>query len=158
MIRAAQFGDIPRLTDILIETHSRSVYAGKVSVDEKEAKRLLVQSVQRNGMKGEGGTLFYVHEKDGRVEGMLILTFQRLYLIGDALMATDMFFVVTPLGDARAASMMLKRALMWCAKVPEIVDVYMNMTGVAGDPARTGRLLERCGFKPTGTIYRKEMP
>jgi len=158
LIRAAQFGDIPRLTDILIETHARSIYAGKANVDEKEAKRLLVQSVQRNGMKGEGGTLFYVHEKNGRPEGMLLLAFQRLYLIGDALMATDMFFVVSPLGDARAASGMLKKAMAWCAKVPEIVDVYINMTGVAGDPARAGRLLGRQGFKPAGAIYRKEMP
>lgn len=158
MIRTAQFGDIPRLTDILIETHARSIYAGRVDVDEKEAKRLLFQSVQRNGMKGEGGTLFYVHERNERVEGMLLLSLQRLYLIGDALMATDMFFIVSPEGDARAASGMIKRAMAWCARVPEIADVYINLTGVAGDHARAGRLLERQGFDPAGTIYRKVMP
>lgn len=155
MIRAPSFGDIPRLVEVIRDTHAVSTYAMRAALDEKEAKRLLMMFIQRNGMKGDGGTLFLVHEMDGRVEGMLILSLQRLYMMLDGLMATDIAFIVTPSGDPRAASDMLRKAKSWCAKAG-IKDIYINATTVAGNPERTGRLLKRHGFQPAGTIYRME--
>jgi hypothetical protein len=157
VIRAARFGDIPAIASVLHEAGARSSYAGRATWDEKECRRLLTQAIQRNGVKTEGGTLCLVSEGRAGVDGVLIMVLQRLYLIAPELRAMELFYVVSPGASGRAGVQMLVKALRWLATVPGCIEVALTPNSVVGDPARVGRMLERKGFAPVGTMYRKEI-
>lgn len=155
-IRAAKFADVPALAGLLVEAHGRSVYAGTVvEVDPKEARALLVRSIQRHGGETCGSTLVLVAERDGMVSGVLLAVLDRILGIGTKLYATDVFFVCSPLVEAADPPAMLGAFSEWALRNPRVYEIVCGVTNVIGDPDRSGKLYERAGFARIGSIYRK---
>ena len=48
-IRAAKFGDIPAIHEMIVEGHARSRYADSSEVSERRTKALIMQAIQRHG-------------------------------------------------------------------------------------------------------------
>lgn len=157
MIRRAEFGDVPRLVEILSAAHARSPYNGIVNIDIKEAKALLVNSIQRHGGQRIGSTFVEVAERYGTVEGFIVGLLQRVYHIGDRLTASDLFWIGTSAIHPRDAARLMKRMIAWAEACPGVVEIQCGATDAAADSKRTGQLLLHMGLTPFGGIYRKEV-
>lgn len=151
-VRAAKFGDIWGIYSIIVESHERSRYAKVCKVDEKRCKALLVQAIQRHGGTTEGATFVAVAAVEDRIEGFIIAVLQPLYLIGDVLEASDMFWVARIGAHGSTAGRLVKAMHKW---VPPGVFVRQGITDIINDLALPGRLLEQHGMRLTGHIYEK---
>lgn len=156
-VRPAKFGDIPRLVVLLKQAHGRSIYARVGNIDEKAAKALLMQSIQRQGLLAAGGTFAAVAEKHAVVEGFLVGIIDRGYHIGDRLMATDMFFYLSEWADPRDAGRLLDAEIAWAAGVPGCVVLRAGVTDAIGDYRRAARLYERRGFRQSGALFERRL-
>ena len=156
MIRDAKFQDIPDVVDFLKSSYLRTHYAehGVAGIDIKEAKRLLVASVQRHGHKTGGGCWVQVAETDGVITGLLLGTLARVYVIGDKLMATDLFWVTSPMADPRDAGNLVRAFIEWARSCPHVVEVRCGTTSIIGSPEDGGAILKRLGLEDYGRIYR----
>ncbi|MCB1511065.1 MAG: hypothetical protein KDJ36_09180 [Hyphomicrobiaceae bacterium] len=159
MVRDANFADIPAMVAVLYAGYLKSHYAGddRVEFDVREAKRLLMQAIQRHGHLTGGGTWVQVAESNGTVTGLIVGTLSRVYAIGTRLMATDLFWVacddVDPLDPAR----LMRNMMAWARSNPDVIEVKCGTTAIIrDDPAAAGVILERLGMKQYGNIYRMD--
>jgi hypothetical protein len=159
MIRNAKNVDIPAIVRLLQEGYSRTHYAksGIVKIDVLEAKRLLVNSIQRHDYKGMGACWVQVAENDGQITGLVLGTFHRIYSIGDMLMATDLFWTTTEGSAITDARDLMKGMIEWAWRSPHCAEVKCGTTAIInGDPGAAGRILERLGLALYGNLYRME--
>jgi len=157
MIRPARFSDVPAMYALLAEGFERSRYRTMGAIDQKVAKGLLVQAIQRDGQPGEGGTLVRVADQDGVVEGMIIAVLQRVYHIGDKLQATDLFYIGSPRCHPADGRGLFDAMVAWADGNPRVVEILATVTDVLLDDwPRVGRLYERRGFVPCGGMWRRK--
>lgn len=155
-IRRATFSDINGIMDLLHDAYDRSIYRGKTEIDEREARALVMRSMQRHGGANEGSTWVAVSEWDGKIQGLILGVLSRVYNIGIHLSCTDIFWVCTedvpPTDPWKLYNSMLK----WAGKNPKVIEIVPGVTGAMMDYERSGKIFVRHGFEPFGTIYRKE--
>ena len=161
MIRNAKFADIHAICRFLLWCHSQSHYAktGTVGVDLEETKRLVGSAISRHGHKTGGGCWVQVAEGiDGNIDGLMLATLQRVYSIGDKLMATDLFWAVNEHAAHGDAFALMRNMIAWAQSCPLVVEVHIATTAViVEDPAVTSRMLRQsfC-MKQYGHIHRLE--
>lgn len=160
-IRNATFSDIPAIVGLLQSGFERSHYANNphgAGIDHAEAKRLLVQAIQRHGNKHGGATWVQVAETDGIVSGLILGTLARVYAIGTHLMASDLFWVTHPMSSPRDAANLMRSFIEWAKSCPHVIEIKCGTTAIINeDPAEAGKILERLGMKPYGNLYRMEV-
>ena len=158
MIRDAKFADIPGIIGLLEYGYAHSHYAkAKLArIDQKEAKRLLVQSIQRHGGKNGGACFVQVAESFGVINGLILGTLARVYAIGDKLTATDLFWLAAPTVNPSEPLRLMKNMVEWAWKSPHVIEVKCGATAIIQDPEGAGSLLERLGMTKFGNIYRME--
>ena len=150
-IRAARFGDIPAIHEIMCETHARSRYVDICQVEERRAKALVMQAIQRHGGSNEGSTFVAVADTGDGLEGFIIGILQPLYLVLNILEATDMFWITRDAHGATAGRL-LKAMHKW---VPEGVIIRQANTDAVSDIELSGRIFEQRGMRLTGHVYEK---
>lgn len=156
--RPATASDLSKVYDMMLEMHARSKYAQDADVDQQTARALLMQALQRHGGKNNGSTYFVVDESDGNLNGFMIGTLQRLYLIGNRLEAMDLYLYARADAPPRSAHALLKSYVDWASDCPKVASIKLSWTDALGvDGERLGALYERKGFKPHGGIYEKVM-
>lgn len=151
-IRLAKFGDVPAIYDVIEDAHRRSRYAALSEIDEKEAKALIMQSIQRNGMQTRGGAFVAVADTGKHLEGIIIGGLQPLYLIGVRLEATDLFWITRENAHATTAGRLLKAFYNW---VPAGAVIRQANSDLISDIEATGKMLQRGGMRLVGHIYEK---
>lgn len=160
-IRDANFSDIPQMLELILYGYGRSHYAKdcRVKVDEKYTKGLLVKGIQRHGHKTGGGCFAQVAENECGVTGLVVGTLNRVYGIGDKLMASDLFWVSrTGVADPTDAPRLMRNMVEWARSNPEVIEIICAVTSVVeDDPRRPGLILERLGMKHYGGIWRMEL-
>lgn len=160
-VRAATFTDIPAIVSLLQQGFERSHYAQAShggGIDQSEAKRLLVQAIQRHGHKNGGATWVQVAETDGIVSGLILGTLARVYAIGTHLMASDLFWITHPMSSPRDAANLMRGMIKWARSCPHVIEIKCGTTAIINDdPAEAGRILERLGMKRYGVLYRMEL-
>lgn len=159
MIRDASFSDIPGIVSLLRDAYQKTHYArtGVAQMDEKEAKRLLVNSIQRhNGVNG-GACFVQVSETNGEVRGFILGTFVRIYSIGDRLSATDLFWLVAPDVYPADPAQLMRNMVAWAERSPACVEVKCGTTAIMQNPEAAGMILKHMGFEPYGRIWRSEI-
>lgn len=157
MIRPARFTDITRITELVLEMHGRSRYAEVDEVDTKAVRSLLMQSIQRHGLKSPGGTCVFVDEPSDKIEGFVVGALDRLYHIGHKLMATDVFLYASERADLWAWSRLMDALAEWAAANPNVVELWSGVSDAIGDWHRTERLYQRKGMSQIGVIYERKL-
>lgn len=161
MIRDAKFADIPAIVGVLEQGFARSHYANAsngAGIDVAETKRLLFQAIQRHGHKNGGATWVQVSETDGVVTGVILGVLTRVYGIGTHLMASDMFWLTTPMASARDAGNLMRSFVDWAKTCPNVIEIKCGTTAVINDdPSSAGKVLERIGMTKYGNLYRMEI-
>ena len=153
--RPARFGDIPRLAELLEQAHQRSKYRDRTTVNVKEIKALMMQSIQRHGLAQAGGSCIFVTEHQGAVDGFIAGLLERVYHVGDKLSATDFFFYVAPDGSPASAGGLIDAFVDWARGVEAVIEIRLGATDIIQDYQRTAALYRRKGFIQTGVIYER---
>jgi hypothetical protein len=154
MIRRAKFQDIPEIFNLMVEGHARSKYRDRDAIDAKEAKGLLMNAIQRHGLKREGGTcVFVTDEVDGFILGML----DRVYIVGTKLQARDVFYYCRPSAHPQDAIGLLGEYMAWAADVPNVIEVRASVTDIIGNVEKVEALYARCGFSRVGVVMERKI-
>ena len=159
MIRDAKNVDIPAIVMLLHEGFSRSHYAGKErgEIDTVEAKRMLMQAIQRHGHKTGGGCFVQVAETNGTVTGFILGTLARVYGIGSRLFATDMFWLASKDIHPGDPMKLMAGMIAWAKSSPDCIEIRCGTPAVIlSAPGDAGVILERLGMTKYSTIYRME--
>lgn len=159
MIRDAAFSDIPGIVSLLKDAYQKTHYArqGVASIDEKEAKRLLVQAIQRHGGANGGSCFVQVSETNGQVRAFILGTLVRVYSIGDRLSASDLFWLAAPDAYPADPAQLMRNMVAWAEKAPACIEVKCGTTAIMQNPEAAGMILKRMGFEPYGKIWRSEI-
>lgn len=155
--RAAKFGDIPRLTELLEQAYRRSKYRDRTTVSVKEIKSLMMQAIQRHGLAQAGGACVFVSEHHDAVDGFIAGLLERIYHVGDRLSATDFFFYVDPDGSPASASGLIDAFIDWALGIEGVIEIRLGATDIIQDYQRTAALYRRKGFVQTGVIYERRL-
>jgi hypothetical protein len=153
MIRQAKCGDIPALTELMLDMYRRSQYVEYDEPDIKETKSILLQAITRHGLKAAGGTCVFVIEEDGTLTGFIIGVLERFYHIGKKLSATDLFYYAIDGADPREAIRLFDAYLEWARKIPNVIRIRNGATDAIGDYGKVEKLYQRRGLTQEGVIY-----
>ena len=156
MIRPAKMQDIPAILNLLEDAHSRSIYADVCGIHCDTALGLLSQSVW--GAKQQGSEFFaHVAETDGTIEGLIIGMAVPLYLIGDKLMVSDLFWVCSENVDPKDPIRLMKAMIHWAQHKSDVVEVRCGATPVIQSPEKASKMLKHLGMQPYGEFFRMEI-
>lgn len=159
MMRAARFADTPRIVDLLVEQQMLSRYDGHVAIDVDYAKKFVAQLIQRHEGTTQGGTCTYVIEDaDGVVEAFIIGILDRVYHIGDALQAHDVFFVCSERAPARAMFDLFDAYVDWATANPKVFEITPSRSDALPGSERLDKFFERRGFADGGRMFRRSNP
>lgn len=152
MLRPGRFSDLPSLAEFFLDRWS----AGKMAhlpINEERLHFVLATAIQNHGRAGH----LSVWEQDGTIQGAILGGLSPLYLVTEALEATDLAWIVAPGASPRAGAALLKAFDDWAWSNPAVVRVKHGVCDTMGivHPAAV-RLLERQGFSLTGGIYEKD--
>lgn len=157
MIRPAKFGDIPRLYALLYEGYERSKYREHMAVDAKATKALLMNAIQRHGLKREGGMCVFVSEHGGVVDGMVVGTLNRVYFIGSKLMAQDVFLYTARGANPSSASDLFDAYVDWGMANESVFEIKASASDIIGDVDRVEALYRRKGFIRCGSVFERRV-
>lgn len=160
VIRNASFSDIPAIVRLLQEAYLDTHYAksGLAEIDEAEAKRLLLASIQRHGQRHGGACWVQVADNGAGITGFILGTLARVYVIGNKLMASDVFWLTSAHAEPRDAPALMRGMLSWAWSSPHVVEARCGTTSVLRDHHDAGKILIRLGMEHYGGIYRMERP
>lgn len=157
MLRTGKPADTWRIVTLLEETHSNSRYAA-LPFDRRAAQSLVMQAIQRNMGEHDGGCIVVVEEVDGTVEAVIIGTLSRVYMVVDALKATDLFLVASPKASLLAARKLLGAYVAWAERNAGVYEIELTHTDVTEASAAMGGIYSAMGFEPFGHAYRRANP
>ena len=157
-VRPARHTDAWRIVELLVAKQERSIYAGRVEVDGPFARKLVSSLVQRHGAANDGASCVFVVENDaGIVCAFIAGMLSRVYLIGDKLVAQDLFLVADKIAPVSAHSELIDAYVGWAKSCPKVVEINLSWTDVAGGDDRVGAIYERKSFTRCGAIYRHDL-
>jgi hypothetical protein len=156
MIRAATMSDLPRLYDLLLEMQSKSKYAGVVDVDEATAKSLLLNMVRKHGGTNNGSSCFFVIEAFGKIEGFIIGMLDRVYHIGNRLMANDIYLYCTKNAPKMGWSKLIDAYVSWALSNPKVHEIKGSWQDALGSNGEImDKAMQRKGFRRCGMIWER---
>lgn len=156
-LRTARIADTQAVVDLIAATHERSRYA-ELPFDRQAARSLVMQAVQRNLGKNDGGCLVVVDEVNDQIEAVIIATLSKVYMVVDALKATDLFLVASPEASPFAARRLLGAYIAWAESNPKVYEIELTHTDVTEESARMGEVYQAMGFAAFGHAYRRSNP
>lgn len=159
MIRDAKAVDIPAIIELLERGYERTHYSksGLVRIDVDEAKKLLLNAIFRHGRKSGGACWVQVSETLGQLSGLIVGNLQRVYSIGDKLVASDLFWTTNGFAEPGDALALMRGMISWAWSCPAVIEINCGATAIINnDPEMAGRLLGQLGMKRYGVLYRME--
>jgi GNAT superfamily N-acetyltransferase len=157
-LRPARTVDAFALAAMLERQHARSRFQSLCQVDAPYTRKLMAQAIQRHAGTNDGATLVNVVEANGEIAAFCVGILTRVYHIGTALAAQDMFLVSDADAPALAPRRLLAAFLTWAQTNPRVVEVNLSHTDALPEGDRMGRVYERMGFERCGGIYRRANP
>lgn len=153
MIRPAKFSDIPAILSLMAEGYQRSKYRDIDTIDRREANALLMNAVQRHGLRREGGSCVFV--SDG-VDGFITGLVDRLYHVGTKLVAQDVFFYVRPGAAPQIAPGLLSAYVEWASSIRDVVVIRNGITDLISDPEKIEQFYRAAGFERCGVMMERK--
>ena len=127
MLRPARFSDAFRLVEILEETRSKSRYAGHVNIDAERARKTIAGFIQRHGGVHDGGTcVFVVEDAEGVIQSFCVGSLYRVYLVGDQLVAQDMYLICTDAAPPGSRRKLINAYLDWAESNPNVFEINLS--------------------------------
>ena len=100
MIREAKFADTPGHRAVLRRVHAKSKYAATTMLNDKALNNMVMGIIAGQNQHGPEATFVRVVEHQGKVQGFMAASLNRIYGICDKLTASDTFII----SESRRAS------------------------------------------------------
>jgi len=156
LIRRANFGDIPRLVEIMQAAHDRSIVADISNLDVPATRGLFLNAIRAHGRTTEGGACVWVWEANGIVAGFIVGLVARYYHVTDKLCVQDLLFIADN-AHPSAASALVDAYLAFAETVSDAIEVNVSVTDIIGPPERVEKLYGRKGFARSGSIWKRRI-
>ncbi len=156
-IRIPKAVDFPDVAAVLVDSHRRSIYAGRDEVDMVRLKRVYLDVCQRNGHRNAGGTYMRVAEREGVIVGLIVGVLDAVYHIGTKLMATDLFYVPTPACSDRDSIALFRGFEEWAVENERVIEIKLGLTNALGEYERTKAMYLRMGYSPCGELFERRI-
>jgi len=154
-LRPAKTVDVWQLADLVADGCARSRYAGIVEVDQKLARQMFAQAVQRHGGQTDGATFVMVDEGE-RVDAFVFASLGRIYGVGDRLMSSDHYLLGREGCDPRSLRRLFDAYVAWAEANPRVYEIGASWADtIPGNEAITN-FFERRGFTLCAKTYRRE--
>ena len=154
MIRPAKFVDIPEIIAMMTEAHARSKYLDVCGLDRREARSLLTNSIQRHGLKKEGGTCVFVTDQcDGFIVGLI----DRLYHVGTKLCAQQVYYYCRLSSHPQDRIGLIAEYDAWASAIPDVVVIRNDVTDFVGDVDKVEALYSKSGYRRCGVIVERSI-
>ncbi len=155
--RPARSIDAPALVDILKERHAETRYGSDVRIDEVIARKVFAHAAQRHGGTNEGAMFLMVAEQgDGTIDAFMLGHLARIYMVGDKLVATDLFLIGHRNCDPRCMNGLIEHYLAWAEENPKVHEIVLSWSDAVPESGAINALYERKGFTLCGTSYRRD--
>lgn len=153
-VRPAKASDIMRVLVIADEARRNSVYAQRCPIDRGYAQKFFAKAVHTHGFHHHGGTFFLVSERNGMVEGYFLGVLDRIYQIGERLVALEVHTLLSPRASRRDWSVMVSRFIAWAEGNDDVLEIFMAQSTLMGtEDRRYATALKRKGFAHCGTNF-----
>lgn len=152
MIRDARFQDVPELVTMLREMQAASKYAGRVEVVDKVAESLFMGLIAGQRQSGPQAGFCAIAEQDSRTVGFMAGVLDRVYHVGDKLVANDVYLYVRP-GAPLQARKLVDAYLAWASGNPRVVEIKLSWTDALPGAERVELIFLRKGFNRSGGIF-----
>ena len=156
MIRPAKFNDIPVIVSLMIDGWSRSNLKDIDTIDVKEAKAVIMATIQRHTpkyLREGGGCVFITDDGHGFIMGVI----DRLYHVGTRLCAQDIFFYADPDCGGWDKVGLLDAYVEWALTIPNLAVIRNGITDIITDTDRVQELYERHGFTKSGVLMERKI-
>lgn len=154
MIRPAKFSDIPALKKLLRATHRASKYALRMELHDKAMEDMLMALVAGQNQHGPGATYLAVIEASGsEVVGFMAGSLNRVYGIGDKLVATDNFLITNHRAKTSDFLKLIDGYTAWAKANPKVIEIGLSWTDAMHRGEALARLYQRKGFSLVGEQY-----
>jgi hypothetical protein len=156
MIRPAKFADTPAIERLLRSTQEKSKYAGRCAVNDKALNDLVMAMIAGQNQRGPQATYVTVCEHDGEVVGFMSGVLNRVYNIGDKLVASDVFLVNE--GSSMADTLkMIDGYIDWAKANPKVIEIGLSWSDAVGGGQTLAKLYKRKGFEVVGEQFEMRM-
>lgn len=153
MIRQARHQDIPAIIAMLHEMHLESKYAGRVAISDKAAEHLLLGAIAAQGQNGPQASHVVIAEEDGQTVGFMVGVLDRVYHIGNKLVANDLFLYVRPGASQKHVLALIDSYVTWAAGKRAVLEIMLSWTDTLPGADRIAALYCRKGFLKIGEIF-----
>ena len=152
MIREAKFTDTPAIAKLMRAAHMKGKYAERSGINEKALDGLIVAMIAGHGQSGPQASHVMVIEKGGEVVGFMAGVLNRVYNIGDKLVASDVFLVNegNSIGDTLK---LIDDYVQWATSNPKVIEVGLSWTNANAGGDVLAKLYKRKGFTLVGEQY-----
>ena len=155
-LRPARTVDVFRLVELLVAKQAQSIYAGRCKVDQLVARQTLARMIQRHGGTHDGASCVFVVENGEEViQAFCVGALDRVYHIGEKLVAQDVFLVADAGAPLAATLMLVDAYLGWAESCPDVLEINLSWTDVVGVSPAIEQLYARKGFTRCGAIFRR---
>jgi hypothetical protein len=156
MIRPATFPDLEGVKALLREMYDASKYRGHVAISKTAMDGVLAAALMAQRSPVQYGSFFHVAlSPGGKIVGFMIGQLDRIYHIGNRLVAQDMYLYVSPRGKAADTIQLVNAYIAWAEGNQKVLDIKLSWTDTLPGAARVEKLYERKGFRRCGAIWER---
>jgi hypothetical protein len=155
MIRKATFSDIPAIERLLRRVHAKSKYAALTPLNDKALNQTVMAMIAGQNQNGPQATHVSVVEHQGKVQGFMAASLNRIYGICDKLVASDTFII----SESRRASDtvgMIDAYIAWAMANPKVIDIILTWSDAVPGGQKMAKLYSRKGFRQVGEFYQMD--
>lgn len=155
LIRRAVPAEAPILTQLLVERHADTRYAGYVAIEQPLARKLIANAIHRHGGTHDGATFVMVAEGDDGIDAFVMGVLNRVYHVGTMLAAQDVFLIGRKECSPRALNGLMDAYIEWGLSNPRVFEVMASWIDTIPGAERMDAAYRRKGFTKCGAIYRR---
>lgn len=152
MIRRGEHTDLVSIEGLILRQHAVSKYAGRVAVSDKALRELVTLALAHQNSPGRDQTHVSVAVRGGKIVGVVIGAFDRIYHIGRKLSANDIFLINEGghLGDTLG---LIDAYVQWASATKACIEIMLSWADTIPGASRIASVFERKGFARVGEMF-----
>lgn len=140
------------MAKLLQRSLERSKYAGRLKLHDKSVDAVFTSMVAGQNQKGPGATYAMVAVKDGKVVGFMAGSLNRVYGVGDKLVATDNYLINSGTNISDTLKL-IDGYIQWAKSNPKVIEIGLSWTDATPGADAVASIYKRKGFYKVGEQY-----
>jgi hypothetical protein len=153
LIRPVKATETNKIAEMLREMHAASKYATRMKLSDKTINAMLLGLVAGQGQSGPQGSLLIAAVQDGKFVGFMAGVLDRVYHIGDKLIAGDAYLYVRPGNKVEHVLGLIDAYIAWAQANPKVIEIKLTWSDALPGAEGLSKVYARKGFDLTGEIF-----